>query len=1303
MKKKSLTIPASSIMANDRAWLKRTRNHLLTKLKKKQDCEELLCQWHERLNKSQERYAQRQQALPRVIYADELPIMAAKQEIIKLIKSHQVIVLAGETGSGKTTQIPKLCLEAGRGISGRVGHTQPRRLAARSVANRIAEELKVSMGQQVGYQVRFTEHCSDNTFIKIMTDGILLAEIQQDKWLNQYDTIIIDEAHERSLNIDFLLGYLKQLLQKRQDLKVIITSATIDVERFAKHFDDAPVIQIPGRTYPVDTHYWQPLDLNPQAEGDLALTVVSAMQEILARENQGFGHRHGDVLVFLPGEREIRECALQLRKAQLPHIDILPLYARLNQAEQNRIFQKHSQRRIVLATNVAETSLTVPGIRYVIDTGLARQSHYSYRSKVQRLPIERVSQASCNQRQGRCGRTAPGTCIRLYSEQDFLARPEFTKAEILRSNLAAVILQMLNLKLGDIDDFPFIDTPDSRLIRDGYKLLHELTAVDDNSKLTPLGKKLSRLPIDPRFGRMILAANQLGCLSEVLIITSGLSIQDPRERPADKQQQSQQWHARFNDPKSDFMSLVNLWNYFEDSRQALSQNQLRKKLNKEFLATMRLREWRDIHYQMTLAVKSLKFKLNKTPATIENIHRAILAGLLGNMAQKIENKEFLSARNRHVHLFPGSSLFKKPPAWLMAAELVETSKLYARTAGQIEPEWALDYAEHLVKKHYSEPGFSSRTGHVMANQRITLYGLTLVEKKRVTFSKIEPATCHELFLRQALVSGGYAKHKKSLPPFWQHNQALIAEIEEMEAKSRRKDILVDETILYDFYVSRVPKSITNVAAFEKWRHSVEEQSPQALYFTKNDLMRHGAGDVSQAQFPESLSCDGMVFPLSYHFEPGHPDDGVTITIPLNVLHQLSEHHFDYLVPGLLHEKCVALLKALPKPLRKQLVPIPDFVHHVLVQNAKSSQPLHTLLNQAINKRTGVTMTSEQWQALPLDDYYRMNFHITDENKNTLAQGRDLPQLKKQLQSKIDDLLKQSQVQTKAEKQHFTNWDFGKLREQEQFQQAGLTITAFPAIIDEGDSVSIQRIDTLEKAQRLTRQGLVRLCCLALPQKINYLRKQLFRGNQQSLILASIDDNKRFINQLIEKIVELTFVHQPWPNDKQSFECCINEYQGQMISIANDYEILLLKIFAQRQQLTKELKSYSALSFIKSVKDIKQQLNWLFTERLLDTPLSQLKHYPRYLRAISARLEKLSHNPKELSHTTQCQNLYKPLLDALNDDMTALYQYPQLIHYRWLLEEYRVSLFAQQLKTAEPVSLKRLQKAWPQIARTSRAK
>ncbi|MFC3117046.1 ATP-dependent RNA helicase HrpA [Cellvibrio fontiphilus] len=1267
--------------------------------------------WQAQLARSQARVQARMALVPEQIEFPPLPVCEKRDEIAQIIANHQVVVLAGETGSGKTTQIPKICLSIGRGVKGLIGHTQPRRIAANTVANRIAEELKTTLGDKVGYQVRFSDQSTENTLIKVMTDGILLAEIQNDPFLNKYDTLIIDEAHERSLNIDFLLGYLKQLLPKRPDLKLIITSATIDLERFSQHFNNAPIIEVSGRTYPVEVWY-RPLyefenSDDSEAEPDQYAAIVDAVHEIELHEKTGSGQRGGDILVFLSGEREIREAAEALRKAQFAHMEVIPFYARLSLAEQQNVFAPHTGRRIVLATNVAETSITVPGIRYVIDPGFARISRYSYRTKVQRLPIEPVSQASANQRKGRCGRIAEGICIRLYSEEDFNSRPAFTDAEILRTNLAAVILQMLQLRMGDIHKFPFIDAPDHRLISDGFKLLEELHAVNSKNQLTPVGQQLSKLPLDPRLARMLLSAQEQSCVRELLIIASALSVQDPRERPVEKQQAADQMHRRFWAEHSDFLGFVSLWDYFETQRQALSQNQLRKLCKKEFLSYLRLREWRDVHHQLCVAVKDLGIRVNSEPANYEAIHKALLTGLLGNLGFNHEEREYLGARNRKFAIFPGSSLAKKTPKWIMAAELIETSKLFAHTVAKIEPEWVIAAAEHLVKRQHFEPHYDSRSGQVMVYEKITLYGLTIVEKKSVSYSHIDPAQCREVFIRAALVEGQYDQHpkRKSLrnknpdSDFFAHQQQLLAELEELESKARRRDILVDEQVIFDFYNERIPAQVVNLTGFEAWRKKAEQQNPKVLFLTREILMRHGAGDITQAQFPNELEWRGMVFPLSYHFEPNHAFDGVSIHVPMSVLHQVPEHRLEWLVPGMLREKCINLIKSLPKNLRKHFVPVPDVVDKILAVLAPDNKPLSEALGVQLKRLTGVDIPKEAWLETSVDDYYRFNIHVVDDKGKIIASGRDLAPLRDKYRERVQQNIQSAA--TNIEREGITSWDFPELPQAIQLPRGGISIRAYPALVDKQSSVALQVLDNPLQALDISQRGISRLIFLSLNQTVKYLQKELLKGQEVALTLAGIGNREHVADDLIMAAIKQLAVpdQQQLPRTHAEFENRVELAKEKLIVQAQDLAnqlVAALKLLVEVKKQLKQQKNMLMLAF--TISDINQQLGELFYPGLVyKTPAIWLQQYAKYLRGIQQRLEKAALNvQKDKLQLAEIAPHWQRLVDYLaKEGDYRLVQNSDLQDYRWWIEELRISLFAQTLKTLVPVSHKRLDKQWEQ--------
>jgi ATP-dependent helicase HrpA len=1228
-----------------------------------------------------------------ISYPAILPISQRREEITDAIRENQVLVVAGETGSGKTTQLPKLCLEAGRGSGGMIGHTQPRRLAARTVAARIAEELGCSLGEQVGYQVRFQDASSDDTLIKLMTDGILLAEIQHDPLLSRYDTLIVDEAHERSLNIDFLLGYIKQLLPKRPDLKLIITSATIDVERFSRHFDQAPIIEVSGRTYPVEVHY---VDEPALLEMEQAEAIVSTLKDIVSECRLKPGAA-GDVLVFLAGEREIRETANAIRKARLEQLEVLPLYARLSHAEQARVFSTGKRGpglRVVLATNVAETSLTVPGIRYVIDPGFARISRYSYRSKVQRLPVEAISRASADQRKGRCGRVSDGVCYRLYGEADFNGRPEFTDPEIQRTNLASVILKMQVMGLGDIAAFPFLEPPDRRQINDGFKLLQELGALDSQRSLTPLGRQLSRLSVDPRFGRMILAAPKHGCLREMLLITSALSVADPRERPADKQQAADQSHARFRQPESDFYSIVCFWDYYEEQRQQLSQNQLRKLCRKEFISFVRMREWRDIHRQLHLQCREMGMRENHVACDWQQVHKALLAGLLGHIGTRQEARSYLGARNRKFELFPGSALVKKPPRWVMSAELVETSRLFARTVGKIEPEWVLPYADHLVKREHYEPRWQARSGKVMAIEKISLYGLTLSDGKRVPYQPIDPVEARRIFIQGALVEQGYRGQAK----FFHHNKALLGEFDELESRSRRRDILVDESQLFGFYDERVPETVCSSKQLDNWLRKKTRKDPEVLYLDRETVSRRTTDEFSGAQFPDFLRWQDYRLPLGYRFEPGHADDGVTVSVPTALLKQLPGSLLEWLVPGMLRDKCVDLLKGLPKPLRKQLVPVPPLVDSLLEDEPDTEKSLLEWLADGIRRRRGVTVEPGDWQAGRLDPHYLMNIRVLDADGGVLGAGRDIGLLRRQYQDQAAESLAEAK-QDAPEKSGIKAWVFSELPETVEFDQAGFTVRGFPALVDAKDSVTMKCVDNREEADKLTRQGVVRLLVLDQAQSVKYLRKELFRQSTQVLRLHLLGSKEKLVESIIEAaFAEVSFDGAEIPRNQKQFNECVEKGRGAVVQQAMACEKVIESIVEYYWQVQQELKKLTSPACIDVVMDVKHQCGSLLGEGFVSRSGWQwLQQVPRYLQAILQRLEsvqgKLARDAQLMADFCRVSKRFDDMAGEMDQ---SIFQNKELEQYYWLLQEYRVSLFAQRLGTSQPVSEKRLDRLWQEI-------
>jgi ATP-dependent helicase HrpA len=1251
------------------------------------------------------------QNLSRDIKYPDLPISARREEIAKAILEHQVVVLAGETGSGKTTQLPKICLELGLGCKGLIGHTQPRRLAARTVASRIAEELNSTLGDRVGYQVRFHDQAGERTQVKLMTDGILLAETKHDRFLEKYEVLIIDEAHERSLNIDFLLGYIKRILPKRPDLKLIITSATIDLERFSQHFSNAPIIEVSGRNYPVEMLY-RPLHEMPGADEsalDMQQGILTAVEELMSIERQQGKGPQGDVLIFLPGEREIRETAEVLRKADLKHVDVLPLYARLSLAEQNRVFQRGKGAvgtRLVLSTNVAETSLTVPGIKYVIDTGMARISRYSYRSKVQRLPIEAISQASANQRAGRCGRVSEGTCIRLYSEEDFVSRPEFTDAEIRRTNLAAVILQMLSLKLGDISEFPFVDPPDSRFINDGFKLLQELGAVDAKRHITAIGWQLAKLPIDPRLGRMVIESTRNNCLREMLVIVSALGIQDPRDRPQDKRQASDEKHRLYANEESDFLTFVNLWDMYESQRQELTQNQLRKYCAKHFLSYMRMREWRDTHRQLHIICKELKDKDPKyiereEPASYEGVHRSLLAGLLGNMGFKQEGKEYLGARNRRFFLFPGSVVYKKAPKWVMAAEMVETSQLYARCIARIDPEWAEKLAPNLIKKNYSEPHWEKKRAEVVAIEQVTLYGMIIVPKRKVSYGKIDVEISHELFIRQGLVEG----ELQSQALFIKKNRALLRGIEKLEAKSRRKDLLVDEEQLYDFYRLKLKslkgEHIVNGAGFEKWRKTVEKDNPDSLVMCEEDILQRSAEHVTDNAYPDHLLWDGARLKLFYHFAPGAKDDGVTVQVPLPLLTSLPLQQIEWLVPGMLAEKCTAILKGLPKQQRKHFVPVPNYVDAFVQAVEFGVGNLYEVFALHLLRMTGVRIQERELRDVELIDHVLMNLRLVDEKGRLLDESRDWNHLNQEYASQVSQRLTQTSDDNWGRK-GLTDWDFGTLDVSCKVNKyAGVEIEAYPALVDEKESVTLCLKPHQAEAVQSSIEGIVRLVQLNMREQIRFARKSLKRETLTKVILLS---NGLLNQQTLEDDIVwhatrlLIGIDRQLIRDKNAYGEALARCKADLVPTCEKIFRLVELLLVSYHSINKQLKGKVQLNEVPVLNDIKQQLSELLSNGFVKTTRHDvLQNYPRYLKGIEHRLEKFRRNIRQ-----EC---------LLSDQLATLFgQYQarfkrnegqgvfdiELEAYRWLLEEYRVSLFAQQLGTQQTVSEKRLKQQWAKV-------
>ena len=1304
-----------------------------------------LAQWLERFQASSDKVAARRSSIPAMRYDDALPIAAKRDEIKAALEKSQVVVIAGETGSGKTTQLPKICLEIGRGVHGLIGHTQPRRLAARSVATRVAEEIGTPLGELVGYQVRFEDQSKDGTLIKLMTDGILLAETQHDRFLEKYDTIIVDEAHERSLNIDFLLGYLKTLLPRRPDLKLIITSATIDLERFSKHFNDAPIIEVSGRTYPVETWY-RPLAAEVDEEGERLLDDLSIDQGILAaldeitEHERNVGQRPGDVLVFLPGEREIREAAEVLRKANLRFTEVLPLYARLTPAEQQKIFAPMAGRKIVLATNVAETSLTVPGIRYVIDSGTARISRYSYRAKVQRLPIEPVSQASANQRKGRCGRVEPGICIRLYSEEDFLGRPEFTDPEILRTNLAAVILQMLHLRLGSIEDFPFIEPPDGKAISDGFNLLQELSAVNRESQLTPIGRQLARLPIDPRLGRMVLEGAKQGSLEEILIVAAALSVQDPRERPMDRQQAADQAHAQWKDVDSDFAALINLWRGFEEKRQELGSNPLRTWCKKNFLNYMRLREWRDAHRQLVLITRELKLEggrgsgrsplagdpsdrrqagsYNEPVAPTKDtrvnaiarqqaeaseavvraknyaaVHKAILAGLLSQIGQKTEEGDYLGARQRRFWIHPSSVIGRKKPNWVMAAELVETTKLFARMVAKIEPDWIEPLAAHLVKKNHLEPHWEKKRGQVVAYEQVTLYGMIIVGRRPVHYGPIDPQVSREMFIREGLVRGEINSRVRCLTA----NRQLLERLDELEAKSRRRDILADEETLFGYYDARIPQDIYQAASFESWYKKGSAADPQLLIMREEDALARDAKEVTAAQYPDTLRIGELQLPLSYHFEPNHPRDGVTLRVPAPLLPQLPPERLEWLVPGLLEAKCVALVRGLPKALRKNFVPVPDFVGAALDKLVFGQGSLPQALGHELLRMTGARVPDEAWQesAAGLENHLKMNIEVVDAQGKFLGEGRDLAELTARFAEASQAALAIPQqdktpktVEAKA---------FAQVAEKTQQKIAGLSMTVYPALVEEAGVVKEGRFPTQAEADFQHRRALQRLLLQQLAEQAKFLRSKLPGLTELGLLYRDIGRVEALVEDILLASLDACILEgeATLPRDGAALAQLAERKRGDWTAHAERIARLVLEILKLHHGLQKRFKGKIDLAQAMALNDIKQQLaNLVYAGFVRETPGEWLKEIPRYLKAIEQRLDKVGAQvQRDRVWTGELAGYWEQYKARAAKHAQEGKRDPELTLYRWMLEEYRVSLFAQQLGTKMAVSDKRLSKQW----------
>jgi ATP-dependent helicase HrpA len=1247
--------------------------------------------------------AARLAARPAITYDDALPVTQKRAEIAEAISQHQVVIVCGETGSGKTTQLPKICLELGRGTAGLIGHTQPRRIAARATATRIAQELKSELGRHVGFKIRFTDNVSSASYIKLMTDGILLAETQGDPLLRQYDTLIIDEAHERSLNIDFLLGYLRGVLQRRPEFKLIVTSATLDAERFSKHFTiegkPAPVIEVSGRLYPIEMRY-RPYGVDD--DRDLNEAIVDAVNE---------AHRSGpgDVLVFLPGEREIREAAEALRKHHPAGTEVLALFARQSAQEQNRVFQSHQGRRVVLATNVAETSLTVPGIRYVVDTGLARVKRYSHRNKVEQLQVEPIAQSAARQRAGRCGRVASGICIRLYDEDDFNKRLPHTEPEILRSSLAGVILRMKSLGLGDVEDFPFLEAPLPRMIADGYQLLAELGAIDEETKqLTKVGTELARLPLDPKIGRMILAARKEGCLREVLVIAAALSAQDPRERPPEQAGSADQAHAKWKDEKSEFLFWLKLWSASDEVWKHESQSKQRQWCRSNFLSWLRVREWRDIHAQLHVLCAEHSWKENDVPAGFDAIHKALLAGLLGHIGLKSEeDPHYLGARGIKFFIHPGSTLQKKAGRWIMAGELVDTSRLFARTIAKIEPEWLEQVGAHLVRKHAYEPHWEKNSGQVVAWERATLHGILLYAKRRISYGPRDPKLARELFIRGALVNGQVHEDYVKRARFLQHNQKLIRDIEALEHKSRRPDVLVDDELIYAFYDSKLPAEAITLAAFDHWRKEAEQKEPRLLFLEKEQLMRHEAEGITTDTFPPNMEVHGQRLKLSYHHDPGASDDGVTLSVPLASLNQIPANRCEWLVPGLLKEKVVALLKTLPQKFRHRLQPLDAFGEEFCEALTDTTEPLVRALMRAVEEKLGMKLPLDAFRTGELRPHLLMNFRLLDEHGGTLAMSRSLPELRGQYADRVEQSFAKAEIKVdpdtgaeagEGELTGLTSWSFGELPELLEVRINGRKVVGFPALVDEGESVSLRAIDSEEKAKSLHRAGLRRLFTLNLKEQVKFIDKSLPGLRDMAMQFMLLDKSGGTEKELKEQILAVTLerscMMDPLPTTQAEFDARREAARGRITLIAQEVAKLVGAILSEQATLAKRLAAMNK-AFPAACADINAQVAALLPRQfIVNTAYERLQHYPRYLKAAGLRLDKLRADPvRDARQLADWQSLAKPFeRDWINQARSGVND-PALDEFRWLLEELRVALFAQELRTPSPVSVKRLQKMW----------
>ena len=1234
------------------------------------------------------RIARRRAAVPAISYPPQLPVSARKDDLLAAIRDHQVVVVAGETGSGKTTQLPKICLELGRGVQGMIAHTQPRRLAARTVADRIAHELGVPLGGAVGYAVRFNDRSGRDTLVRLVTDGLLLAEIRHDRLLRRYDTVIVDEAHERSLNIDFLLGHLHRILPRRPDLKLVITSATIDPERFSRHFGDAPIVEVSGRTYPVEVRY-APVADPDDPDHDLTDAIGDAVEALLAE-------RAGDVLVFLSGEREIRDTA-EVLQGRLRDTEVLPLYARLSTREQQRVFKPHAGRRVVLATNVAETSLTVPGIHYVVDPGTARISRYSARLKVQRLPIEPISQASADQRKGRCGRTADGICVRLYGEEDFAARPPYTDPEILRTNLASVILQMAAAGLGEIEDFPFLDPPDRRQVRDGVRLLQELAGLDADEQLTPLGRRLAQLPVDPRLGRMVLEADRQGCVEEVIVIAAALSIQDPRERPADKREAADQAHARFADEHSDFIAFLNLWRHLREQQLALSGNQFRKRCHAEFLHHLRVREWQDLVGQLRQAAKGVKLTMNQTPAEPEAVHVALLSGLLSHLGLKdAAKREYLGARGARFAIFPGSRLARKPPAWVMVAELVETSRLWGRVAARVEPRWIEPLAEHLIKRSYDEPHWERKRASVVATERATLYGLPVVAGRKVAYGRIDPELSRSEFIRCALVEGDW----ETRHTFFAANRALRDEVEALEHRARRRDIVVSDQALYDFYDARIPAEVASGAHFDRWWKQERRRRPDRLDLTREDAIAEDAGALDTRALPDAWRQGEKTMPLSYVFDPGADRDGVTVHVPLTWLPQVEPTGFEWLVPALRPELVTALIRSLPKDLRRPLVPVPEVVEQVLDRLVPRSEPLLDALGRELERLRGVRIPREAWDVARLPAHLRMTFRVEDERGALVAEGADLDALREQVRPRLRAEL--AVAAAPLEHHGLRDWTIGPLPRTVALPGTGQAVRGYPALVDEGDAVGVRVLETAAAQREAMHAGTRKLIALNVPSPIRSVQGRLANAAQLTLAAAPHGSPRAVLEDATLAALEALMAEAGGPAwDAEGFARLRAHVAGKLAGTTQQVVERAVAILDAAREVERRLEPLAASDALRPARaDVQRQLARLVCPGFLRaTGVARLPDVERYLRAAARRLERLPDAPApDLDRMRAVQEL-EAAFRAQVEAWPAGKPIPaELREVFWMLEELRVHHFAQALGARGQVSSKRIRRVLQQAGR-----